>query len=458
MIRHFIFSLLIVFSLCQPAFADSAKVLNVQKLKTQGGIEVWLVEDKTVPVISMSFSFEGGLIYDPEDKPGVGRLVSILLDEGADQMTSQQFQSQLSDNAINMSFTAGRDAFYGQLKTLKANRDLAFDLLRMALNKPRFDADAIERMRNANVSQIKNDMGDPGWLVARTFNGMAFEGDVYALPGLGTLDSMTKITRKDLVDFAHAQFAKDVLKVAIAGDITKEEAAKTVDAVFNSLPAQAEETEAAEVELHYGGKTILLPLDTPQTYISAGESGIKRADKDWPAATIMNYILGGSGFDARLMKEIREKRGLTYGVYTTLTSMNHAALLQANLSASNEKVAEALKLLRQEWAKMAKDGATAQEVQDAKSYLTGSLPLELTSTDDISDTLNGLQRDGLNYNYINQRNAELNAVTAADIKRVAARLLKPENLTIVLVGQPANVTADIMLDHPPGMAVPQAKP
>jgi zinc protease len=429
----------------------------VQKLKTPAGIEVWLVEDKTVPVISVTFSFDGGLIYDPKDKPGVGRLVSILLDEGADQMTSQEFQSQLSNNAIQMSFSSGRDAFQGQLKTLKSNQALAFDLLRLALNKPRFDADAIERMRNANTSQIKDDMGDPSWLVARTFNGMVFEGHAYALPGFGNLDSMQRIARKDLLKFVSAQFARNVLKVSIAGDITREEATKAVDDVFGALPDKAEKADGVEAPLNYAGKTILLPLDAPQTYIIAGEAGIKRDNKDWHAAVIMNYILGGSDFDARLMKEIREKRGLTYGIYSDLNSMNHAALLQANMSASNEKVAEALKLLKQEWAKMAKEGPTDQEIQDAKSYLTGSLLLELTSTDDISEALNGFQRDGLDFDYINQRNAAINAVAISDIKRIAARLLKPENLTVVLVGQPANVTADIMLDHAPGVTVPQQK-
>lgn len=455
MIKRFILLLLMIAAFARPALAE--KILNVQKLKTPAGIEVWLVEDKTVPVISMSYSFDGGLQYDPEDKPGVGRMVSILLDEGADQMKSQEFQSQLSDNAIGMGFAAGRDAFTGQLHTLKANKDLAFHLLHLALTKPRFDADAIERMRNANVSEIKDNMGEPGWLVARTFNGTVFENHPYSMPGYGNLDSMTKITRKELMDFVHAQFARDVLKVSIAGDISANEATKAVDEIFGSLPDHAENTDAKESELHYAGKTILLPLDTPQTYISVGEAGIKRADKDWDAASIMNYILGGSGFDARLMREIREKRGLTYGVYTTVSSMKHAALIQAEMSASNEKVAEALSLLRQEWAKMAKDGPTETEVQTAKSYLTGSLPLSLTSTGDIAGLLNDLQQEGLDYNYINQRNAALNAVTAADVKRVSARLLKPENLTVVLVGQPRDVTADIMLDHAPGMAVPQQK-
>ncbi len=458
MMKRFILTLLIIIATAHPAFADSAKVLDVQKFKTPAGIEVWLVQDKSVPVISMSYSFDGGLSYDPEEKPGVGRLVSILLDEGADQMTSQDFQAQMSDNAISLEFDAGRDAFYGQLKTLKANKDIAFHLLNLALTKPRFDSDAIERMRNANVSEIKDNMGEPGWLAARTFNGMVFEGHPYAVPGFGTLDSMSKITRDDLLSFVHAQFARDVLKVAIAGDISKDDAAKAVDGIFAALPAQAEKTGEGEAALKYSGKTIMLPLDAPQTYITAGETGIKRDDKDWQAATIMNYILGGSDFDARLMREIRKKRGLTYGIYSQLTSMKHTGLLQVEFSASNEKVAEALQLLRQEWTKMAKDGALDQEVQDAKAYLTGSLPLELTSTDSISETLNSLQRDGLDYNYINERNAELNAVTVADIKRVAARLLKTENLTVVMVGQPQGVTADIMLDHPPGMAVPQQKP
>ena len=451
--KYFIFAWLVFFVPFYPAFADEGKILNVQKITTPGGIEAWIVEDKSVPVISMSFSFEGGLIYDPEGKPGVGRLVSILLDEGANHLKSQEFQSQLSNNAIHMSFTAGRDAFYGQLKTLKSNKTLAFDLLRMALNKPRFDADAIERMRNANISKIKNDMGKPGWLVARTFNGMVFEGHEYSRPGFGTLESMTKITRSDLLNFVHAQFAKDALKVAIAGDITKEEAAKTIDAVFGSLSIHWGKTASTKAKLKYVGKTILLPLDTPQTYISVGESGLKREDKDWHAAVILNYILGG-GFDARLMKELRKKRGLTYDVYTSLISMNHAALLKANLSTGNKKVKESLKLLRREWTKMAKKGPTEQEVQDAKSYLTGSLLLQLTSTDNISGTLNGLQRDGTDFNYINQRNSLINAVTVADVKRVADRLLKPENLTIILVGQPEKITADIMLDHPPGMSTP----
>lgn len=455
--RLFFFGMTILVAFSVPAFAASDKILDVQVIQSKSGISAWLVEDKTVPVISISFSFDGGLAYDPEDKPGVGRLVSTLLDEGAGEFDSQAFQTQLTDNAIDMGFTAGRDAFVGRLKTLSSNKDRAFRLLGLALTQARFDKDAIARMKNANVAEIKDSLGSPEWLTARVFNGMAFKGHYYARPGYGHLASMEEITRDDLVGFTRDQFARNVLKVAIAGDISKEEAVQALDVMFGALPEKSAPVDTEEAPLQNAGKTILLPLDTPQTFITAGASGIKRKDKDWHAAVVMNYILGGSAFDARLMKEIREKRGLTYGVYSAISGMKRAALIQANLSTSNEKAAEALKILREEWEKMAKNGVTAQEIKDAKGYLTGSLLLELTSTGDVSGTLNGLQRDDLSPDYINRRNQEIEAVTAGDVKRIAARLLKAESLTVVLVGQPKNINVDMMLDAPPGMKEPKQK-
>ena len=454
MMRFFI-ALFICIAFAPQAFAapevGTTKVLNIQTLKTKSGIEAWLVEDKSVPVISISFSFDGGLIYDPEDKPGVGRLVSILLDEGAGELQSQEFQKQLSNNAISMSFTSGRDAFYGRLKTLKSNKNKAFDLLEQALTKPRFDSEAVERMRAANISDINDDMGSPAWLVARIFNGSLFEGHYYAEPGFGNLSSMSLITRQDLIDFTKAQFARNVLKVSIAGDISKADAQDAIEQIFGNLPEKAEEVEAKDITLAHPGKTIMLPLDTPQTFITVGQKGIRRSDPTWYAASIMNFILGGGDFDARLMKEVREKRGLTYGIYSSLTSMKYTSMVQATLSTSNDKAEEALKVLKEEWAKMAKTGPTETELRNAKAYLTGSLLLELTSTGDIAETMNSIQRDDLGVDYINQYTSLMNAVTLDDVQKAAQTILKPEELTTVMVGQPKNINVDILLDTPPGM-------
>jgi len=451
-----LFTCAFIFMMTAPAMA-AQKVLDIKTFQTPAGITVWLVEDHSVPVVSLNFSFEGGLAYDPADKPGVARLVSILLDEGAENLGSQDFQEKLSNNAISLGFTAGRDAFFGELRTLRDNRDLAFDLLRMALASPRFDADAIERMKNANVAQIQRDQGDPSWLSARTFNGMLFEGHGYSQPGYGHLASMASITRKDLLAFTQAQFGRDVLKVSIAGDVTQAEASALIDKTFASLPEKATKLETVDATLQYPGKTILLPLDTPQTYIAVGAPGIRRDDKDWHSAVVMNFIMGGGDFDAWLMHEIREKRGLTYGVYSSLQSMKHAALLQVSLSSSNENVEQVLSIIREQWKKMADKGPSEQELKNAKAYLTGSLMLELTSTGDIAQVLNGLQRDGMDADYINRRNDMLNAVTLNDIKRIAKRLFKAADLTTVLVGKPENIKVDILLDQPPGMALPAAK-
>jgi zinc protease len=452
-----LFALLALLAVFMPGQARADKVLNIETLTGKSGVTAWLVQDHTVPVISISFSFDGGLAYDPADKPGVARMVSILLDEGAGDVKSQDYQQQLTDNAISLAFTPGRDAFYGEVHTLTKNKDLAFHLLNMALTRPRFDADAVTRMKNANIAEIKQDMGEPGWLAARSLNGMVFEGHEYGQPGYGTLASMETINRQDLLNYVRAQFARNVLKVSIAGDISKEDAQAALDTVFGALPAKAAPVKTVPAELHNVGKTVLLPLDTPQTYIAAAEQGIPRKSPAWHAAVIMNYILGGSSFDARLMREIRKKRGLTYGVYSGLSNMRDADLLQVNMSCSNDKVEDALDVLKTEWRKMAKDGPTAQELRDAKSYITGSLLLSLTSTDSISGAMNSMQRDGLDADYINRRNAMIDSVTLEDVKRVAAKLLKAENLTIVLVGKPSGLNADIMLDKPPGMEMPPGK-
>ncbi len=447
MIKNIVVALLILVSASCAQTQKEVKIINVEEIASN----VWLVSDSSAPVISINFSFDGGLLFDPSDKPGVGRLVSILLDEGAGEYNSQEFQKALSNNSISMGFTAGRDAFYGDIKTLTKNKDKAFELLNLALTQPHFNEDAITRMKNANIADIKDSLGNPKWLAARSFNGMLFKGHPYELPGYGHLKSMRTITRRDLMEFRYKQFTKEALKISIAGDISKAEALIAVRNIFSTLPMRSNLINVSNTPLQHKGKTILLEVDTPQTFISVANQGINRKDPDWHAATIMNYILGGGSFKARLMEEIRKKRGLTYGVYSSINSMKHANLIRADLSTSNEKASEALKVLKTEWQKMADKGVSAEELKDAKSYLTGSLLLGLTSTSAIASTLNSLQQNDLGYNYINKRNDKIKAVKLEDIQRVAKRLLKADELTIVMAGKPENIFVDIKLDKPPKM-------
>ena len=242
--------------------------------------------------------------------------------------------------------------------------------------------------------------------------------------------------------------------ISIAGDINAQDAINLVTTVFGNLPKKASVARPDENAVFKNiGKSFLYEFDNPQTHIIAGHKGIPVQDPDFPAAQLVNYVLGAGGFDSRLMEELREKRGLTYGVGTSLSDMKRAPMVQASLSASNENVAEAVNLLKQEWSRMATTGPTQDELNNAKAYLTGSLILAMTSTDAITNVLNGLQQNGFDADYINQRNARLNAVTLDQARVVAGRLLDPDELMIVTVGAPKDYTADVNMTNIPGITL-----
>lgn len=455
--KRALLSVCLMIAICasSPAFAAKDRYLEVQTLSAPGGIQAWLVEDTSLPLVTMKFSFLGGLAQDPEDKPGLAKLVSVLLDEGAGDLRSQDFQAQLSNHAIGLSFSPGRDAFHGSLRTTSTHRDLAFSLLKMALTQPRFDPDAITRMKNALNAELQVNLGDPSWLSARTFNGIVFEGHYYAQPGGGTRAGLAAVTRRDLQDFVRTQFAQDLLRVVIVGDMTREQAEAMLADVFGGLTATGNSASLTRATLANTGKTVLLPLDTPQTYIAIAQPGVARTDADWYTAQVMSFILGGGSFDSRLMREVREKRGLTYGVYTSLLTQTQGEALQTTLSTSNDNAAEALKIIHTEFARLAQDGVSADELKDAKSYLIGSMPLQLTTTSDIADALMSLQIYGLDPSELDQRADRIRSVTAADVQKLAARLLDPQQMTTILVGQPAGINVDLLLDRAPGLGPDQ---
>ena len=446
-----VLTLLVVFLLLWTARAQ-ADEYNITKVTTEGGLEAWLIEDHAVPVVSLRFAFRGGVPLDPPDKTGLASLLSTMLDEGAGEYDSEAFQRVLDDNAIELGFSAGREAFYGNLRTLSDRKELAFDLTRLAITEPRFDADPLERMKNAALSDISSSLSNPNWIAARSFNGMLFEGHPYARPGRGRLDTIPAITADDLRTFLKTRLGRDRLLIAVAGDITAKELGPVLDKIFGGLPEKSNGEEIPDAELQYPGKTILLPYQVPQTIIRMAQPGIARLDPDWHAAQVMNQILGAGGFGSRLMAELREKRGLTYGVYSSIDAMERTNMLRVSLSTVNQSASESLDLIRGEWNKMLEDGVTEQEVDDAKSYLIGALLLQMTSTKDIAAVLLSLQIDRLGIDYLSHRTEMIEKVTPADVNRVARKLLKPDALTTVMVGQPEGIVADIVLEKPPGVA------
>ncbi len=434
------------FFLAVIAVALPAHAMDIKRVVSPGGIEAWLVEDHKVPVLALEWAFEGAGGIDPKGKEGLANLTSTMLDEGAGPYDSQAFQARLQDNAIALGFDAGRDGFSGSMRTLTEHRDEALELTRLSLTDPHFAQESLDRMRASIMASLKRDLADPNFVARRQFYATAFPNHPYGDEIRGTLDSLPTITPDDLRRFVKGQFGRERLVVAAAGDISPEDLGKALDKVFGGLPAKADVPPIPDVTMSGLGQTILLPRPTAQTVMLMGQPGVKRDDPDWYAATVMNYVLGGGGFGSRLMEEVREKRGLSYGVYSYLIPMDHAALVMASGSTMNAKAGQALDIMRQEWARMAKDGLTDQEMADAKTYLTGSFPLQLGSTQAIARILLQVKRDNLGIDYLNQRDRYINAVTQADIKRVAQRLLDPAKLLTVLVGKPDGVSPTRTID------------
>lgn len=432
---------LMVLLCAAPARAAEVKpFLDIKEVTSPGGLHIWLIEDHAQPIIALNFGFLGaGAVNDPADKQGLARILSNTLDEGAGTYDSKTFQKMLEDNAISLSFNAGRDHFYGSLKTLSVTKDTAFTLLTAALTAPRFDADPIKRMVDANITRIRSSMIDGDWIAARLSNDRAFAGHPYAQNSGGTLSSLPTITKADLTRFMADHIARDNLRIALVGDVTPEQAGALMDQVFGKLPPHAAAKPVTDVALQNTGKTFLYKKDMPQTQISMLAAGPRRTDDDYPAAVVMNHILGGGGFGSRLTDVIREKNGLTYGIYSGLSQYDHVALFNIDTSTKNETVDRMIALTRAEIVKMRDQGITDDDLVRAKGYLLGSMPTALTSTDRIADILLSLQMDHRPINDLDTYRAKINALTVDDVNKAAKKWLNPDGFMTVLVGQPQNV-------------------
>ena len=415
--------------------------LNIQEVTSPGGITAWLVEDHTLPIISLQFSFkEAGTARDTQERQGLARLASNTMDEGAGDLDSQAFQKTLSDYSIGLSFEVGRDDFGGNLKTLTRHKDKAFTLMALALTQPRFDQEAIDRMRDANIARIKSSMTEPDWIAARLQNDIAYAGHAYARNSGGTLTSLPAITRSDLVAFVKDNLTRDRLNIGVAGDITPDELKIILDQIFLTLPATAATKPLAHIDIQGRGKTYLYTQDIPQSVIDIMQPGIDSKDPDYYAASIMNFVLGGSGFGSRLTEEVREKRGLTYGIHSGFFDMDHAEGLSISLSTENKNAGAALKLIHQEMVRMRDTPISTQELTEAQSYIVGSLPLSFSSTEALASNVLGLQENDRPIDYFDRYPALIKAVTLDDVARVSKRLLTPDQMLTVIVGKPEGVT------------------
>lgn len=416
------------------------KKMNIKEVKSPGGITAWLVEEHSVPLVAIRFAFEGGSAQDPEGKEGVAHFVSSMLDEGAGDLDASAFQERMEDIAMRMSFSQGRDSYYGNFQTLTENLDAAAGLLKLAITQPRFDETAVERIRKQLLTNIAFAAKNPNQVAGKAWSEIAFPNHPYGRASKGTAESIAAITPADLHAYRKRIFAKSTLKVAVVGDIDEARLGRLLDEVFGDLADKPDLVDVPEIKPAAGTvKVIDMPI--PQSVAVFGFEGLARKHPDFVTAYVMNHILGGGGFASKLMEEVREKRGLAYSVYSYLQPYDNAAILAGSVATKNDKLAESLNVIREQIKRMAEEGPTAAELDNAKSYLTGSYALRFDTSSKIASQLLGIQQEDLGLDYVDTRNELIMAVSLADIKRVAAKLLKPGNLIVSVVGKPEGLNA-----------------
>lgn len=428
-----------IIAFCTISTASMATAeIDIKTVTTDGGINAWVVEEPSIPFTALEIRMRGGASLDLDGKRGAINLMTALIEEGSGDMDAQAFQKRLDTLAARFTFRVSDDIMSISARFLSENQDEALALLRQALTEPRFDQSAIDRVRAQVLSGIAGDAKNPNRIAGKYFDEVAFGAHPYGSPIDGKVESVSALTQEDIFEAHRNTLTRDAVYVSAVGDISADEIGPILDNLLGALPSEGPAAPDHAGFALEGGVTVI-DFETPQSVALFGHSGIERHDEDFFAAYILNSILGGAGFESRLMNEVREKRGLTYGIRSYLVPKFHAEMWIGQVASSNETIAEAIAVTRDVWTDLATNGVTEEELADTKTFLTGEYPLRFDGNAKIAGIMVGMQMIGLPTDYVINRNDYMEAVTMDDIKRVAAEYLRPEDMHFVVVGQPVGV-------------------
>jgi zinc protease len=417
--------------------SPAESTVNVEVVVTPRGLKLWLVQSYAVPLVSLEFAMRGGAAQDPESKAGLGTLLSGLLDEGAGDLDSQAFHRALDEKAVEMQFHCDRDYWSGRMRTLTKNLDRATELLRLAVNAPRFDEEPFERVREHMNARLRHDANDPPTLANRNWKAKAFPDHPYGQPAEGSLESLGRIERADLVEAAKRGVARDELMIAVVGAIDERGAAALVDKAFADLPAKGVLTPVADARFAGLGSIDVIDLDVPQSTIRFGRPALKRDDPDYIASIVAAHVLGGSGsMTSRLFREVREKRGLAYTVFGAFYALDHGAYFYGGTTTKNERARESFDVASAEIRDVALNGLSDEELEKGKTYLIGSYPLRFDTSAKIASQLVHIQLERRSPEWLVDRNRVIAAVTQESVRRAAARAFGDGSLHTTVVGKP----------------------
>ena len=410
---------------------------NIQHWLTPGGARVYFVESRALPIIDVQVDFAAGSAYDPPGKAGLAALTRGVLELGAGDLDESAVASRLADLGAQLGGGADLDRASVVLRTLSAEdkREPALEILRSVLQAPRFAPEIVERETARKVAALKDALTRPDTLAGRAFWSALYPDHPYGRQA--TPESLAALTRDDVQAFCAAHYSAPRAVLSLVGDLSRAQAEALAARLADALPAgQPLVPLAAPQPPAAGEERIAHP--SAQAHVFLGLPAIRRGDPDFFALVVGNYTLGGGGFVSRLMKEVREKRGFAYSVYSTFSPLAQPGPFQIGLQTKKAQADDALGVAREVLARFVAEGPTPAELKAAKQNLVGGFPLRLDSNRKIVDNVAVIGFYGLPLDYLARYAENVERVTAADVRAAFARHVPPERLRTVVVGGAAS--------------------
>lgn len=412
-----------------------AKIPKVEEVISKKGYKLWMIEDNYLPIVSIKIAFtKSGTAYDKEEKKGLSYMVTGLLDEGAGGISSFEYRKKLEALASTISFDVDEDNFYVNVKTLKDNLEETLKLLNLTLTKPNLKPEVIERIRNQILVIIQKKLESPQYVASKKFKESIFGEHPYSRTKYGNADTIKSISRENIVDYVNNTFSKENIVISVVGDVSKSKIKKLLDKYLKLEKGLREVVNIPDVNINKKKQHIKIPKGIQQSVVYFGSEGLKRSDKDFYPAYIMNHILGGGGFESRLLDTVREKNGLAYSTYSYLSTYHKAGLFVGYVGTDAKRVDKSISLIKKELNKLYKNGVTEKELSDAKDYLVNSYPLKMTKNENLATYLSVMQLEDLGIDFLEKRNDYVRSVTVEQVKNMAQRMLDVDKMTFVVVG------------------------
>ena len=427
---------IVFLSFCITSLAHAG--LPIQHWQLANGAQVYFVESHDLPMLDVSVDFPAGSAFDPVAKPGLASLTHRLLDQGAGGLSDNQIASGFADVGAQLGGRLDADRAGVVLRTLSspAEQSAALTMLARVLSQPAFAVPIVEREKVRVIAALREAEGQPASIAARAFQRAVFANHPYAHREMGEIDSVGKLNAADLQAFYRSHYSAAGAVVALMGDITQQQADAVARQLTDALPpaSAAASIRIPPVPSLSVASMRTMPFPAKQSQILIGQPGVARGAPDYYALYVGNYILGGGGFDSRLMNEVRQKRGLAYSVYSYFMPMREAGAFQIGLQTRTDQTEQALQVVRDTLADFVAKGVTEDELTQAKNNIIGGFPLRIDSNKELLEYLAVIGFYHLPLSYLDDFPQHVAEVTTAQIQTAFAQHIHPDKMATIVVG------------------------